>query len=179
MSFSYPSYDEIMAADSQELFRARRAFRSIFSHMIWFFITTAIVIVANVSLSTTSGPIFSWFSPRWLAIIPVVLLLEIFRKYHDDIYVFEKHSMTHYQGILSLHSTTPALKYIDILGLCVEQDIWGRILDYGDVLLDTAGEVGTEVIMTGVRSPRELAGIIERLMSDSLEDGGVSIEEKV
>lgn len=177
MSF-YPSFEEIIAGDDENgLLAVRRSFRSILSNTALFFVTLIVVYAINIALHgyyiPPWVPVLHGLSPRWLAIIPTLVLLEILRKYHNDIYVFHSHYLNHYGGRLSLKTLTPSVKYVDILAVRVKQDIWGRILDYGNVELDTAATAGVELTMTGVRAPSELAAIADRFRMTSITQGAV------
>jgi hypothetical protein len=53
------------------------------------------------------------------------------------------------------------VKYIDIRGIRVNQSIWGRIFNYGDVLIGTAAQDESEIILAAVDSPDELSQVLE------------------
>ncbi len=177
MSF-YPSYEEVIAGeDRNSLLEVRRSFMSVFSNLSLVVVLSLVVYLINYFFHDYRLP--SWLpllhhiSPRWLSIFPALMLLEVLRKYHDDLYIFAAHRVTHYQGRLSLYSTLPSLKYVDILAVRVKQDVWGRILNYGNVELDTAATSGVELTMHGVRSPAELAEIVDRFRRDSISTGSI------
>lgn len=170
----YPDFESIIsAADSEGLLTIHRSLRSILSNLIVFFLLVVIVyalilIFGDVGFSEDI-PVLRNISLRWLAIIPLAALLEIIRRYHDDLYVFGIDNVTHHHGRLSLSSKLPSVKYLDIHTLAVQQDIFGRVFDYGNVLLDTAGEVGVELTISGVRAPHEVMGLVERFRSHGIE----------
>lgn len=174
---TYPTFESLLRApDSKNLLRVKRGLRSIFSMCAWVFITFVLVAVTNIAFDGVAQ--LSRFSPglpdislRWLALIPALLLLNVLREYHDDVYVFGLHGITQYQGRLSLSKRVPHVKYADILSLRVRQDPWGRILNYGDIDLDTAADAGVEMIIEGVPNPDELSKLVERLRLYSLRTG--------
>src|SRR5262249_5923662 len=131
----------------------------------FFFLSTIVVYVINFAFpdAAIGLPLFGEISLRWLGIVPVVALAEILRKYNDDLYVLTGTNITHHQGRLSLNSSLPVLRYEDIRSITVNQGIWGRILDFGEVALSSAGRDGNELTLTGVRTPVELAKLIEDL----------------
>jgi len=112
-------------------------------------------------------PFLRGFSPRWLTLIPLIFLAEVFRKYHDDLYIFGTHKITHQRGRLSLSYKVPVVKYLDIRSITVIQDIWGRILDFGNIEISTAAQQGPEMVVTGVRAPEDLALLVEDLRNYS------------
>ena len=168
----YPSIDELKsAADPKRLLEVRRSFRSNLVPFLVFLLSLLAVIVLSQAfddgLLPASWPLIGGLGVRWAGIIPAIILLEIFRRYHDDLYVFDAERITHYEGRLSLTSSVPSLKYSDIKALTVEQNLVGRLFDYGDVLLDSSAQDGAELTVTGVRSPLQLAYLIEELRAIS------------
>jgi hypothetical protein len=149
------------------LFETRKSLRSILSKLLMFIGSAAIV--TGLNLFFPSANLFGFFtsgvfiSIRWLAVIPAFYFLEVLRQYHDDLYTFTPHNLTHYDGRLSLKYNIPNVRYVDIRAVVVIQDIFGRILDYGDIEIDTAAQEVTELYMKGIRAPAELAELIESL----------------
>lgn len=179
-------YPDIQTLTSQtkdvKILEVKRSFRSILSSLMLFFFSIIALVVLNYFFYDLQPPqnipFIRHLSVRWLAIVPIGILVEIIRRYHDDLYVFERHRVTHLEGRLSLNYFVPAVKYIDIRGITVDQDIWGRIFDYGTISLGTAGQEGEELILTGVRDPRGLAMLIDQLRNYSkrMYDNGPSGE---
>lgn len=155
----------------QILFETRRSWLSILSNMLLFFLATIAVILLNLFLPNAN--ILGYFtsaykiSVRWLAFVPALLLLEVLRRYHNDLYRFTAHHLTHFGGRLSLSYSVPNIRYVDIRAVIVFQDIWGRIFNYGDLEVDTAAQEITEMRLCGVRAPEELAELIEALRTRS------------
>ena len=176
----YPSIDEILRRYEQAkdrdlvIIETKRSWRSILSNMLLFFLATLGVVGLNIAFPGANllGYFTSEYriSLRWLALIPLGCFLEVIRKYHDDLYKFSAHNLTHYEGRLSLNYSVPNIRYNDIRAIVVTQDIWGRLLDYGDVEADTAAKDKSEVHINGVRAPQELAEILEVLRTHSRKD---------
>lgn len=173
----YPAIEEIMRrvdnAEEKEkvILETRKSWRSILSSMLLFFVAAVAIIALNVFFPDAN--LLGLFSSetrvsiRWLAVIPAILLIEIIRKYHDDLYIFTPHTLTHYDGRLSLNFSVPNIRFIDVRAVICYQDILGRLLDYGDLEVDTAAQERSEMYLVGVRSPRELGEIIEALRTRS------------
>lgn len=162
----YPTVESLMAgANSEGVFlEVRRSPRSILSLFCLFVGLTLVVVAINIvlhdwSLPSSWGPL-AWISPRWLAVFPALVLLEIIRRSYDDLYVFTLEGVKAYDGRLSLNYSVPVVRYTHVREVLVVQDIIGRIFDYGDVKLGTAAQDGYELIMKGVRAPTELEQII-------------------
>ncbi len=164
MSF-YPDVNTLLAESTGTvLLGVYRSYRSILSHMFVFVLSILIVVGINLALQTTPvGPYL-----RWLSIVPVLILLNIFRTYYNDLANFERHKVTQYDGRLSLNYEMPSIKYSDLRAINVEQDILGRIFDYGDLQLGTAAAEGWEMTIHGIRAPRDLAALVNQLRSHSV-----------
>lgn len=139
--------------------------------MIFVFLAS-VVVVYLVTIFLQEGPLrflpLSIISPRVLALIPFVLLLEILRRLHNDLYIFSQHRLTHLRGRFSLSYNVPVVKYIDIRAINVVQDFWGRIFNYGDISVGTAAHEGNEILISGVKAPEELAMLLDQLRTNSL-----------
>lgn len=134
----------------------------------------SIVVVYFMTALFHTGPLSTlpfagFFSPRIFTVIPLVLLLEIVRRVHNDLYVFSQHRLTHLHGRFSLSYNVPVIKYEDIRAINVVQDFWGRIFDYGDIAVGTAAHEGNEILISGVRSPEQLAMLLDQLRTNSLK----------
>ena len=174
MSF-YPSYQELCQRNNQEkVLEVKTSFRAILPIIFMFFGSFIgvyfLCYLDEMSQFRQSLPFLKHLSPRWLGIIPAIFLIETFRRRYDDLYLFSNNTVQHYNGRLSLKYTVPSVKYSDIKNLIVDQTIWGRILDYGDVELGTAAQADVEMILTGVRSPVELANLIEEMRANYERD---------
>jgi len=172
---SFPSAQEIISTSQRKgdgnALVLQRSLRSLIFYFLVFFMATIVVYLLNwwfadVRLSEEL-PIIRHLSVRWLAIIPAVILMETLRKYHDDQYVFEGHRILHKSGRLSLNYAQPMIKYSDIRGIAVHQDIYGRLLNYGRIDIGTAAQEGKELQLEGVRNPAALETLIDELRSQS------------
>lgn len=156
----YPSIQSLIeTGKGKNLVKVYRSYRSILSEMIYFAIALVAVVLINLFFAGYSSRL------RWLSVIPLGLLLNIFRIYYNDIVHLDRQKITQFYGRLSLNYEIPSIKYIDIRAINVEQDIIGRIFDYGNVELGTAGAQGYELTIHGVRAPKELADLINELRS--------------
>lgn len=158
------------------LLEVRRSLRSVFKYVFAFLFLT----VAVYALTWLFGdvrpfpdtPILRHLSLRWLAILPALTLVEIVRKYHDDLYIFLDQRILHHDGRLSLSYNVPAVRYSDIRAITVYQDIFGRLLGYGNIAVGTAAQEGAELTLEGVREPKELARLLDDLRNYHRAAGG-------
>ena len=178
----YPDFDSLSEVPTKSrLLEVRRSFRSILSLILVCAASVVIVYLiiyyAHVSGFYKNLPLLRHFSPRYLGVIPLLFLLEIVRRRHDDLYIFGLHRLTHLKGRFSLSYNIPVIKYSDIRAINVSQDFMGRIFDYGSVSIGTAAHEGNELLVAGVRAPEELAKLIDDLRSNSLRLGEIAEEE--
>lgn len=168
----YPPFEEIIQrTDGPRLLEVKRSLRSVIPNIFYFLVSVFIVYVLCYYFydwePPQSIPVLKHFSVRWLAIVPVLFLAEIVRRYHDDLYIFELHRLTHLEGRLSLSYKVPVITYVDVRAITVDQDIFGRIFDYGNVSVGTAAKDADEVIISGVRDPVGLSSIIDQFRNHS------------
>lgn len=167
----YPSFNDIISAtDRTRLLEVRRSMLSIIPNIVYFLISLGVVGVLEYyfyDIEMPDVPIIRHLSLRWLAVIPVIFLLEVFRRYHNDLYIFADHRLTHLEGRLSLSYSVPMINYSDVRAIVVDQDLFGRILDYGTISIGTAAVDGNELVLHGVRAPVELAAIIDEFRNHS------------
>jgi hypothetical protein len=165
----YPDLATLLESGPQsgELLRVHRSWRAEISNMLLFACSVIAVVMLNIYFrdfkAPEGSPLSGILSTRWLSIIPAMLLIEMVRKFHDDLYVFELHRIACYEGRLSLTYQVPNLRYSDIKAIVLNQGFIGRVFDYGDIELSSAATSSTELSLCGVRSPRKLAKLIEEL----------------
>jgi len=166
----YPTSEQLLKRNGKVLLQVHRSFRS-FLDMIALAIFTFIVIaLLTYLIGETRLPI------RWLGLIPAGILLEIGRRYYDQLWVIERDRINHYCGRLSLSYSVPAVRYTDIRAITIDQNIIGRILDYGNIQIGTAGTDGFEMIIKGVRSPEILADVLDELRTASIQATRAGVE---
>ena len=167
----YPDAQTLIdKAHGPVLLEVHRSLRSILGMIIIFAASVAGLLLLTHYLSLRNPgetPSIGPLPVRWLAVIPLGILLEVMRRYHDDLYAFYDNRIVHQNGRLSLSYTVPAVRYVDIRAITVSQGIMARILDYGDIYVGTAAQEGDELVMTGIRSPREISKILDDLRSVS------------
>jgi uncharacterized membrane protein YdbT with pleckstrin-like domain len=168
----YPSVSEIVNHDIESggSFSVNRSLKSLLPQIGSFLSAVAVLYLIEFGTAYFLGfgwrrhiPIVGDYAFRLFAVVPIVLLLELIRKYNDDVYVFERDRVIHHDGVLSFTYNVPAIRYFDIRAVQVKQGIVGRILGYGDIELSTAAQDRAEVILQGVAAPRSLAAFIEEM----------------
>jgi len=154
------------------LLEVRRSPRSLLG-LIFLFIGLVLVTFFSshlVQQYQELNQILAGFDVRYVALFPALVLLELLRRYHNDLYIFSNNRVTHLHGRFSLAYHVPVVKYADIRSINVFQTVWGRILNYGDVVIGTAAQQGYELTITGVKDPERLAYLIDSLRTFSLRE---------
>ena len=167
---SYPTFEELISRENQSrLLEVRRTPRSMVSLIVLLIASVLIIFGATEYLAHQPqlAWIFSFINPRYLSLAPLILLLEILRRYHNDLYIFSAQRLTHLRGRYSLGYNIPVVKYTDIRAINVMQDFWGRVLNYGDIAIGTSAHLGNEIIISGVSDPEKLAYLIDSLRTYS------------
>lgn len=94
-------------------------------------------------------------------LLPLAFTLDLVRRYFDARYHFCSRYVTARQGIFSLVLRQPRVEYCLVRGIRVCQSPLGRLLDYGDVCLDTAATDCSEMRIIGIQDPHALKEMIE------------------
>lgn len=96
--------------------------------------------------------------------ICLILVLETVRRYFNDLYVFSKYRIIHVSGRLSFQLLKTSIAYSDIRESELDQDIPGRLLNYGSVKFCTAGTDETEIYFRDIMQPRSLIKMAQRII---------------
>jgi len=168
----YPTIQSLLASDEKsDLLLVKRSGLSLINLFFWAAVTALATYFLILELEQ---PIL-----RWLNLIPIFILLEAVRELNDDLYSLGLHKITHYRGRISFSYSVPSVKYAHIRSITVNQSIWGRILGFGDILIQTAAQDKNEISISGVRDPVGLASLLEELRNNSRklqETGGDEAE---
>lgn len=105
------------------------------------------------------------FGTRLLGLIPALLVLNQLRIYFNNVYIFTNRAITQHKGLLSTSYGTYSIEYKHIRNAMVTQNLRGRILNYGDIMLDTAATDSVEIFIQGIYAPRQLLKCVENITS--------------
>jgi hypothetical protein len=171
---TYPHFEHIIEGkDKDKLLIVKPSIKANFGLVIYF-ILSVIAVVYTMYYLKVSGIqkqffLFHYLSPRWLALIPVGILIEIVRRHLNNLYIFSHTKVQRLQGRISFQYSIPSVNYADIRGITIEQSFYGRIFGFGDILLGTAAQDDTELTLEGVDDPYELGKIIESFRVQNLK----------
>ena len=154
----YPTAEELLNNPSQDgtLLRFHRSKRSFIQHWLWMLV--ALIIAYRWSINFDYFP---WL--KGLYLLPVLIFVNIIRLILDDEYTLEQAQIRKVDGKLSLKYKRPVIQYRDIRGIVIQQGIWGRLLNFGNLYIGTAAESGSEMCLPGVVDPQDLAELIDEL----------------
>ena len=91
----------------------------------------------------------------------VFILVELLRRRFNFQYRLKKHGIIVRNGLLSTKLGIARIKYRDIREIRVEQDVVGRIFNYGNLLIGTASTGDHEIEFRQVSNPRQIAHWIQ------------------
>ncbi len=162
---TYPSLSELLEQNSDvPLLECKRCLESILPRVALFLLVTTAIIFVNYKAANSNPYLLDYL--RWLGLVPVVVVLDILRVLYDDLYVLSDKQVERFKGRLSFNSAKTSINYGDIRGVVVEQSFFGRMFDYGDILLGTAAQEDNELIIEGVKSPDVLRILIQGLRDE-------------
>lgn len=90
----------------------------------------------------------------------VGLVLEGLRRYYNDVFILGERRVAHHGGRLWIKLHSVNVKYIDIRELEIKQSIFGRIFDFGTVLVNTASKSESEVQLINIHHPEKYMNLI-------------------
>lgn len=158
----YPTAQEMLENGEESVLIIHRSFRS----------SLGLIFILVLSMAGVMHLVINYGSEyRWAAILPVILVLELVRRYLNDLYIITRDQVVHQQGRVSLRYSVPSIRCIDLRSISVEQSLWGRIINFGYLGLATAAQAGNEVTMDGILAPSELAKLIDDLRVESQRAG--------
>ena len=92
----------------------------------------------------------------WLIIPLIILIVDIIRNKKDKIELYDKYVIEK-SGILSKKEKRSA--FAGLYSVSVEQNVWGRIFNYGNVKVDVVGR--WDINTYGISHPNELKKYLE------------------
>ena len=162
---TYPSFETLVKnpQNPDRLLSLTPAYRSFLSLMLIWFVTVFLTLFVNLEAYRFGLSFSSAFPLRWLALIPLALLLEIVRRKYNQRYDLGSDKASQKNGLLSLTYNETVIEYGDVRTINVIQSFWGRVLNYGTLEIGTAAQEDSELVLTGVISPEELSDLVDRL----------------
>jgi len=148
----------------------RKAWRSEMASLTCFFALCILNVYIGRAFpaSILRGLLFHWGQydvylalPLFSLVSGTVLLL-IFWRVYNVLYSLDSLGIEMRVGILALEQRVGRIRYEDVRSVDTYQSVLGRMLDFGDVYVATAGTEGVEIEIRGVAHPHEIQSIVQR-----------------
>lgn len=114
--------------------------------------------------------------PLWW-LLPLGILGSLVWRIYNVRYVIDSKGIECREGILSLNLRSTRIAYEDVRSIETEQTLFGRFLDFGDILIGTAATGGIEIWFEGIGSPKEVQEIIQTERERRQEQRSTKSEE--
>ena len=137
-----PYLSNLLIKNERVLFQTRQHWLSL-ALQILPEILSAIVITTLVWIIRTNW-MFS-HTVRWaylLNLIPLASLLRDVARWRYHQYIITTHRIIHLSGVIAKHVSDSSLDKVNDVNL--EQNVWGRIFNFGNLEILTASELGME-----------------------------------
>ncbi len=161
----YPEIDSLVTLpDEEEVLSFHRAKLYDWALLMLFCVLVVVVVYVNIEVLGVEKPgssIPSWL--RLIALLPLLVLLEILRRHFNQKVILKSNVIELHQGRLAFSYSVPVLDYVDIREIRIDQNIFERLLDFGEVSVSTAGSDIREMCIVGVPSPHKFKLVVERL----------------
>jgi uncharacterized membrane protein YdbT with pleckstrin-like domain len=136
----------------------------------WVFLVLVLIGILSIYILDPTQPRglpFEWFAP--LAILGVI----IHKKYNRK-YVISNKGIAFKSGYLSLKLSEQALSFSKLRAVEVNRNLLQRILNLGDVGVDTILGDEPELFLRGIFKPAELAAVIDYFIAKKAEEASQS-----
>ena len=148
----------------------RKSWRSEFASVTCFFVFCLINVYLgrNFPASVLRGQLFAWGDSVVYLHLPLFslvsggVLILIFWRIYNVLYSLDSLGIEMRVGILALEQRVGRIRYEDVRSVDTYQSVLGRMLDFGDVYIGTAGTDGVEIEIRGIAHPNELQSIVQR-----------------
>lgn len=124
------------------------------------------LLLVQIIIVYTTTTLFRYRFTVIYKVICILWLLEMVRRYYNDLYTLTPTDITHFGGRLSFRYNRMTLKYVDIRESRVYQTILGRIFNYGTLSLSTAATGFEEMFCRNIGNPQALATYIQKVIID-------------
>lgn len=114
-------------------------------------------LLSDLNLVTLGAFIF-------LSVVQMILITMVSLGWANEYYVIKSDGVLHRRGVLTLKEETFSLTNIE--ALTVEQDIWGRLFNFGSIRFFSP-VLKQEYSISNISNPINVKSVIENIVSDS------------
>lgn len=167
----YPTFEQLVSnpRDPETLLVLTPSYRSFLSLMIIWLFSVLVVLLVSIAVYRSPYSFINTLPVRWLALIPLALLLEIIRRKYNQAYIFGIDKATQKIGRLWIAYEETVIEYGDVRSINVVQSFWGRVFNFGTVEISTAAQEDSELQLEGMINPEQLAALVDRMRTYSRE----------
>lgn len=137
-----PYLSKLLIKNEQVLFQTRQHWLNLSLQILPEILSAAVIttLVTIIHQNWVSGRVFLW--AHLLTLIPLVSLLRDVMRWRYHQYIITTHRIIHLSGVISKHVSDSRLDKVNDINM--EQNFWGRLLDFGTLEILTASELGME-----------------------------------
>lgn len=116
----------------------------------------------------------------WL--IPLSIFLESVVRIYNVLFRIDRNGIKAWHGIVSLNQKITNIRFEDIRGVELRQNIWERMMDVGTIEIGTSASKTVDLIIDGIEAPYEVQVLIlnerDRRIKERSEEGTEPAEDK-
>ena len=114
----------------------------------------------NYVMKKSSWSVIKWWHILFgILIIPLLIMLWKIINIKDETISFYDNKIVQKSGILNKYEKTTIMTRV--LSVTIKQTLWGRIFNYGDIVVDVVGK--WDVDTKGIKSPRKAKEYLEKM----------------
>jgi uncharacterized membrane protein YdbT with pleckstrin-like domain len=161
--------EELLGSNEKTVIRTRQHWlvlaSSFLSNLALAVIIVIVSVLATLFAGVALGPLPLLF--LFLLIFPVIAFLRVFLKWWNEEYIITNRRVIQVEGVINKHVIDSSLEKVN--DVVLDQSYLGRLLDYGNVEIMTASEIGVnklERIASPIKFKTEMLNQKEALGTD-------------
>jgi uncharacterized membrane protein YdbT with pleckstrin-like domain len=137
-----PYFSKLLVKNESVLFKTRQHWLSLVVQLLPEILSAIIItiLITIIHNNWVPGRAFLW--AYLLNFIPFASLLRDVARWRYHQYIITTRRIIHISGVIAKHVSDSALDKVNDINL--EQNVWGRIFDFGNLEILTASELGME-----------------------------------
>ena len=137
-----PYLSKLLIKDESVLFQTRQHWLSLALQLLPEILSATVItiLITIIHNNWMTGRAFLW--SYLLNLIPLASLIRDIARWRYHQYIITTHRIIHLSGVIAKHVTDSSLDKVNDINL--EQNVWGRIFNFGNLEILTASELGVE-----------------------------------
>ncbi|RIL03485.1 MAG: hypothetical protein DCC75_12925 [Proteobacteria bacterium] len=100
-------------------------------------------------------------------IFPLIALVWVVRSIYDELYILTDEYALKIMGRCSLTGKTIRLNYVNMRGVNIEKNLYQRLFDVGDLVVESdVTTAGSQIRMKGISNPRFYKDLLQKKMAE-------------